>query len=158
MLPRSTEVHKAQISGTQHRDHCSILISWSLPCFLVIDPVLVWRGCCGALIQTFLWPLGNFFTTAGICQARHKYECAPGALTNHASLAWSTKNHCLPEIGSQVLPLQNRDGDISNPVVFSNLSSDTHKSKDKTDKHWALLYNSNECFLIRGMNQIYGKC
>ena len=87
MLPKSTEVHKAQSSSTQCRDDCSILISWSLPCFLVVDPVFMWRGYSGTVIPTFLWPLGNLFLTAGICQARHRHECAPGDLKNHAPLA-----------------------------------------------------------------------
>lgn len=109
-----------EISGTQCRDHCRILISRLLPCFSIIDHVLVWRGYCGVLISAFLWPLGNFFNTRGIFQARHRYEFVPVALTNCVPLALSMKNNCLPEL-SQVLPLQNRDPDISNSVGFSSL-------------------------------------
>lgn len=113
-----------KISGTQCRDHCSILISWSSPCFSIIDHVVVWRGYCGVLISAFLWPLGNFFNRTGICQVRHRYKCVPVTLTNYVPLVLSMKNNCLPEL-SQVLPLQNRDPDISNSVGFSSLLSDT---------------------------------
>lgn len=54
--------------------------------FLGYRASAVSRGYCGALIPEFLWPSGNLFTIAGICQARQIQECPLGGLKTHSPL------------------------------------------------------------------------
>lgn len=147
MLPEAQEYWSPQSTdcGIQCRDHCSILFLWSLPCFFVTDPVLMWIGYCEALIPAFLWTLENFYVTAGLYEARKRYECAPEALTNHGPLAWAMKNIAFLKLEVRVSPTKQGYWYFKLCCLFQSFI--WHKSKDKTDKHWALFYNSSGCFL-----------
>lgn len=94
----------------------TMLISWLLPCLLIIDPMFMRRRrYYGVLCEgtegtesPVLWPSRNFVTTEVMCQTRHRYEWAPGVLTNHILSAWYMKTCCLLELWSQVLPLETK--------------------------------------------------